>query len=150
METDTNGLLPKSLQKDILQGNSTVHHLSKELKSLFHDWNFFVIMFQLRSHVATLCNGINLVKIYILSILDQVLIISPQKLKHVLPNPLDLKSLLTKFRNPASFAPKVSPTTVEQSKHLVHVQVHETQIIYDVRHLICHVIYPLVDKSLPI
>ena len=62
-ETDTNRLLLKSLQKDTLQINSTVHHLSKELKSLFHDRNFFGIMFQLKSHSATLCNGINSVKI---------------------------------------------------------------------------------------
>ena len=59
METDTNRLLLKSLQNYILQINSTVHCLSKEVKSLFHDRNFFVIMFQLRSHLATLCNGIN-------------------------------------------------------------------------------------------
>ena len=75
-ETDTNQLLLKSLQKDILQINSTVHYLSEELQTLFHDRNFFVIMFQLRSHLATLCNGINSVKIDILSILIQVLVIS--------------------------------------------------------------------------
>ena len=33
-ETDTNRLLLKSLQKDIIQINSTVHHLSTELKGL--------------------------------------------------------------------------------------------------------------------
>ena len=54
-------------------------------------------MFQLRSHLATLCNGINLVKIDILSIMDQVSIISSQKLKLELLNHLDLKSLLTKL-----------------------------------------------------
>ena len=51
MKTDTNRLLLKSLQKDLFQINSTVHCLSKELKSLFHDRNFFVIMFQLRSQM---------------------------------------------------------------------------------------------------
>ena len=68
VETDTNRLLLKSLQKDILQINSTFYCLSKELKSLFHDRNFFIIMFQLRSHLATLYSGINSVKIKMLSI----------------------------------------------------------------------------------
>ena len=54
-------------------------------------------MFQLRSHLATLCNGINSVKIDIISILNQVLVISSQKCKPALLNPLDLKSLLTKL-----------------------------------------------------
>ena len=62
-ETDTNRLLLRSLQKDVLQINSTVHCLSKEVKAPFHDSNFFIIMFQLRRHTATLCNGINSVKI---------------------------------------------------------------------------------------
>ena len=48
-ETNTNRLLLRSLQKDILQVNNTVHHLSKEPKVLFHDRNFFIMMFQLRS-----------------------------------------------------------------------------------------------------
>ena len=113
-ETDTNRLLPKSLQKDILQIKSTVHHLSKELKSLFEDRNFFVIMFQLRSHLATLNNGINSVKIDILSILDNVSIISLQKLKPVLLNPLDLKSLLTKLEPQLVLHPMVSLPLVEQ------------------------------------
>ena len=52
VEADTNRLLPTLLQKDILQMNSTVHCLSKELKLCFHDENFFVIIFQLRSHLA--------------------------------------------------------------------------------------------------
>ena len=96
-ETDTNKLLLKSLQKDILQINRTVHHLSKELKSIFHNRNFFAIMFQLRSYLATPCNGISLVKTDILSIWDEVLIICSQKPKPVLLNPLVLKLLLTKL-----------------------------------------------------
>ena len=44
-ETDTNRLLLKSLQKDLIQINSTIHHLSKELKTLVHDRNLFIIMF---------------------------------------------------------------------------------------------------------
>ena len=71
LETDTNSLLLRSLQKDILQINSSVHNLSKELKALFHDRNLFIIMFQLRSHLATLCNGKNSVKIDILLMLNR-------------------------------------------------------------------------------
>ena len=39
-ETNTYRLLHRSLQKDILQVNINVHHLSKELKVLFHDRDF--------------------------------------------------------------------------------------------------------------
>ena len=46
-ETDTNRLLLRSLQKDILQINSTVYHLSKELKAFF--FMIEIVMFQLRS-----------------------------------------------------------------------------------------------------
>ena len=49
----------------------------------------------LRSCLATLHNGINSVKIDILSMFYQVSIINSQKLEPVLLNPLDLKSLLT-------------------------------------------------------
>ena len=56
-------------------------------------------MLQLRSHLATHCNGINSVRIDILLILNQVLVISSQKLKPALLNPLDLKLLLTKLEN---------------------------------------------------
>ena len=34
-ETNTHRLLLRSLQKDVLQGNNTVHQLSKELKYFF-------------------------------------------------------------------------------------------------------------------
>ena len=108
METDTTRLLLKSLLKDIMQVNSTVHHLSKELESLFHDRNFFVIMFQLRSHLVTLCNGINSIKIGILSILDQFSLISSQKLKLTLLNALDLKALLTKLETQLVLHPRLA------------------------------------------
>ena len=65
-ETDTNRLLLRSLQKDIIQTNSMVYHLSKEVKALFHIRRFFIIMFQLRSHLATIYNGIHSAKIDIL------------------------------------------------------------------------------------
>ena len=90
METDTNRLLLRSLQKDIIQINITVPCLSKELKALVHDRNFFIIMFQLRNHLATLFNEIHSIKIDILSITNQVMIISSQNLTPALLNPLDL------------------------------------------------------------
>ena len=96
LETDTSRLLLRLLQKDIVHINSTVHCVSKEIKALIHDRNFFTIMLQLRSSLATLCNGIHSVKIDILSILNQVLVISPQKLTPALLKPLDLISLLIK------------------------------------------------------
>ena len=43
-ESNTNRLLLSSLQKDIVQIISTVHHLSKQLKALILDRNFFVLM----------------------------------------------------------------------------------------------------------
>ena len=54
-------------------------------------------MYRLRGHLATLYNGINLVKVDILSIFDQVSIISSHKLKPVLLSPLDFKILPTKL-----------------------------------------------------
>ena len=79
-ETDKNGPLLKSLQKDIFQINSTNHHLSKEHKALIHDRNFFIVMILLRNHLAMLCNGIHSVRIDILSILNQVSVITYQNL----------------------------------------------------------------------
>ena len=54
-------------------------------------------MFKLRSHLGTLCNGIHSLKIDTLLILNQVLVISFQKLTPALLNPLDLISLLIKL-----------------------------------------------------
>ena len=109
-ETDTNQLFLKPLQNDIdiLQINNTVHCLSKELKVLFHNRNFFISMFQLRSHLVTLQSGINSVRIDILSILYQVLVISSEKLKPALLNPSDLKLLLTKLENQVISHPRLA------------------------------------------
>ena len=108
METDTNRLLLKSLQKDILQINSIIHCLSKELKPLFHVRNFFVIMFHLKCHLATLHKSVNSDQIDIISFLGQVSIISSQKLKPVLLNFLDLKSLLTKLESQLISHPRLA------------------------------------------
>ena len=99
IETNTNQLLLKSLQNNIPQINNTVHSLSKQLKALFYNRNFFIIMFQLRSHLAALCSGIKLVRIDILSILNQVLVIISQKLKPAFLNWPDLQLLLPKLEN---------------------------------------------------
>ena len=83
-ETNTKRLLLCSLQQDNIQINSTVLHLSKELKAPILDRNFFIILFQLRGCLATLCNGLNSLRINILSIISQVSVISLQKLTHTL------------------------------------------------------------------
>ena len=67
-------------------------------------------MFQFRTHLATLCNGINSVKIDSLPILNQVLVISLQKPEPILLNPIDLKSLLTKLETQLVSHPRLAPT----------------------------------------
>ena len=65
-------------------------------------------MFQLRSHLATLCNGIHSIKIDILSILHQVLVISSQKLTSALLNPIDLISLLIELETQLVSHPRLA------------------------------------------
>ena len=84
-------------KKDIVQVNITAHHLSKELKALIYNRNFFIFMFQLRCHLATLHNRIHSLKIDILPILNQISVINSQKLTPALSNSLDLTSLLIKL-----------------------------------------------------
>ena len=110
-ETNTNRLFLHSLQRDIIQDNIIVHHLSKEFKALIIDRNIFIITFQLRSHIATLCNGINSLKIYILSITSQILVIHSQKLTPAPLNPLDLMSLLTKLETKLVSHPRLTLPT---------------------------------------
>ena len=96
-ETNTNRLLLSSIQKDIVQINSTVYHLSKELKALILDRNFFIIMFQLRNCLANLHNGLNSLRIKIFSIVNQVSVISSQKLTPALLKLHDLTSFHIKL-----------------------------------------------------
>ena len=147
-ETDTNRLLLKYLEKDILQIYSTVHCLSKELKSLFHNKNFFAIMLQSRSCLAPLCNRINSVKIDILSILYQVSIISSQKLKPVLPNPLNLKLLLTKLETQLVSHPRLSlpQWNGENILYMCKFMKLRSFMMSDTLYVILYI--PLVDKSL--
>ena len=65
-------------------------------------------MFQLRSHLATLSNGINSVRIDILSILDQVSIISLQEMKPTLLCPSGLKLLPTRLENQLVSHPRLA------------------------------------------
>ena len=108
METNTNRLLLNSLQKDIVHTNATVHHLSKEVNALIYNRIFFIITFQLRSHLGTLHNGINSLKIDSLSIIYQISVLSSQNLTQSLLNPLDLMSLLIKNRNQVGFTSQVN------------------------------------------
>ena len=141
METDTNRLLLRSLAKDIIQINSTVHCLSKQLKALVHNRNFFFIMFQSRSCLAIVHNGLHSIKIDILSILNQVSVISSQKLTPALLNPKDLISLLIKLETQMVSHLRL---TLPQwnGENMVYVQVYETLIIYNVRHSIHHTTHP--------
>ena len=126
-ESNTNRPLLNSLQKEIVQINTTVHCLSRELKALILDRNFFIIMFQLRSHVATLINGLNSPRISILSIINQMLTISSQKLTPALLSPLDPTSLLIKL----------------ETKLVLHpVQVYEAKIFHNIRLLACSCTHP--------
>ena len=111
-ETDTNMLLLRSLQKDIFQTNSTIHYLSKELKALFSQQNSFIIMFQLRSHLVTLCKGIHSVKIDTLSILNH-LSYKLSKTHTCFTKPL--RSYITTYqtRNPIGITPQISLTSME-------------------------------------
>ena len=146
-ETDTKRLLLRTLQKDILQISSTVHFLSKELKALFHDRNFFIIMFQLRSHLATLCNGINSMKIDILSILNQVLVFSSQKLKPALLNPLCLKSF-TKLDTQLVLHPRLAlpKWNGENNWYMYKFMKLQSFMMSNTLYVVLHI--PLVDKSL--
>ena len=103
-KTSTNRLLLSSLQKDIIQVNTTVHCLSKELKAFVFDRNFFIIMFQLRSCLATLCNGINSLRIDI----NQISVISSQTLIPFPLNPLHHMSLHTKLETKLVSHPRLA------------------------------------------
>ena len=108
VESNTNRLLLSLLQKDIVQIHSTVHCLSKELKALILDRNFFTIMVQQRSTVATLCNGLHSFRVNILSIVNQISIISSQKLALALLSPCDLTTLPIKLESKLVSHPRLA------------------------------------------
>ena len=85
-----------------------VLHLCKELIALIYDRNFFIVMFQLISHIPVLQNGIQSVRIDILSILNQVSVISSRKLTSTLLNALDLISILNKLEAQLASHPQLA------------------------------------------
>ena len=109
-----------------------------------------LIMFQLRSHLATLSNGINSVRIDILSILNQVSVISSQKLKPALLNTLDLKSLLTRLEDQLmSHARLALPQwNGENIWYMYKFMKLQSFMMSDTLYVILHI--PLLDKSLQI
>ena len=105
-------------------------------------------MFQLRSHLATLCNGTNSVKIDIILILDQVSIISSQKLQPVLLNPLDLKSLLTKLETWLVSLPRLAlpQWNGKNIRFMYKFMKLRFFVMSDILYVMLYI--PLVDKSL--
>ena len=145
-ETNTNMLLLRSLQKDILQVNNILHHLSKELKVLFHNRNFFITIFQLRSNLATLQSGINSVRIDILSVLDQVSVINSQKLKPTLLNPSDLRLFLTKPEGQLVSQQCLPQWEGEDIWYMYKFMKLQSSMLSDTLYVM--LLKPLVDKSL--
>ena len=147
-ETSINRLLLRSLQKDILQVNNTVHCLSKELKRIFCNRNFFITMFQLRSHLATLQSGTNSVRIGILSILDQGWVISSQKFKPTLLNPSDLKLLLTQLEGQLVSHSQLAPPQWEGENiwYMHKFMKLQSFMLSDTLYVV--LLVPLVDRSL--
>ena len=116
---------------DILQIYNTVHCLSKEMKALFHERNFLIIMFQLIGHLVTLHqSGINSVTTDILSILKKVSVISSQKLKPALLNSLDQKLLLTKLENQLVSHPRLTQSQWKGEDICYMYNFYETLILH--------------------
>ena len=103
-------------------------------------------MFQLRSHLATLHNGIHSVKIDILSILNQVLVIRSQKLTPALLNPLDLISLLIKLETQMVSHPRLVLPQWNSEKNWYMYKFMKSQSCIDTLYVI--LLIPIVDKSL--
>ena len=147
-ERNTNRLLLTSLHMHIILMNSTVHCLSKELKALILDRNFFLILFQFRSQLASLHNGLNSLRINILSIIHQVSVISSQKLTPALLSPHDLTSLLTKLETKLISYPQLALTAWHGENIWCMYKFMKLQsfIISNTLYTVLHT--PLVDKSL--
>ena len=147
-ETDRNRLLLKLLKQDIVQINSTVLCLSKELNAFIQDRNFFIIMFQLRSHIAVPCNGLHSVRIDILLILNQVSGISSQKLIPTLLNPLDLISLLNKLEAQLVSCPRLTlpEWNGETIWYMYKFMKLQSFMMHNTLSVVLHI--PQVDRSL--
>ena len=147
-ESNTNRLLLSSLQKDIVQIITTVHFLSKELKALILDRNFFMIMFQYRSCLATLHNGLNSLRTSNLSIINQISVISSQKLTPTLLSPHDLTSLCIKLETKLVSYPMLA-LPVWHGKNIWYMYKFmrlQSFIISDTLYAVIYI--PPVDRSL--
>ena len=105
-------------------------------------------MFQLIKCLVTLCSGIHLVKIDILSILIQVSVISSQKFMPALLNPLDLISLLIKLETHLVSHPRLA-LPQWNGKHIWYMYIFlklQSFIMSNTLYVVLHI--PLVDKSL--
>ena len=105
-------------------------------------------MFQLRSHLATLHNGINSVRIGILSNINQVSVISSQKLKPASLNPSDLKLLLTKLDSQLVSLPRLALPQWEGNTiwYMYKFMKLWSFMLSDTLYVVLYI--PLVDKSL--
>ena len=112
------------------------------------DRDFFIILFQLRSYLVSLCDGLTFLSISILSIINQILIRSSQKLAQVLLNPLDLTSLLIKLETKLVSYPRLALHAwhSENIWYMYKFMKLQSFIISDTLYAVSHIL--LVDKSL--
>ena len=149
VETNTDRLFFSSLQQDIVQINSTVHHLWKEVKVPILDRNFFIILFQLRSHLVTLHNGLNPLRINVSffnnksSLRDQF-----TGTNHIPIKPHDLTSLPTKLEVKLISYPQL-PLPVWYSENIWYMYKFMKLQLFIVSNTLYTVLHmPLVHKSL--
>ena len=105
-------------------------------------------MFQLRSQLVILCNGIHSLKIDILSILNHVLVISSQNRTPALLNSLDLISLLIKLETQLVSHPRLAlpEWNSENIWYMYKFMKLQSFMMSDTLYVVPHI--PLVDKSL--
>ena len=78
--------------------------------------------------------------------LDQVPVISSQKLKPTLLNPTDLKLLLTKLEDQLMPHPSLTVPQWKGENIWYMYKFYETSILYVIRHLVVCVAYPLSQQ----
>ena len=105
-------------------------------------------MFQLRSCLATLCNGINSLRIDILSIINKISVISSQTLTPSLLNPIDFMHLLTKLETKLVSHPRFTLPVWhgENIWYMYKCMKLQSFMLSDTLYAVLHI--PLVDKSL--
>ena len=105
-------------------------------------------MFQLRSCLTTLHNGIHCLKIDILSILNQMSVICSQKLTLALLNPLDLTSLIIRLEAKIISHPRLAlpEWDGENIWYMYKLMKLQSFMMSDTLYVVLHI--PLIDKSL--